>query len=183
MAIPDSAAIHTSLTRLAIIGPALDRQTYLAGTGFSREIVFAGCSPHLVMTPPEDGSAQFCHVAIHGPFAEPQLVTGPNTVKPRCPQCRQRIADWRKLLSAAGATDAPLGCSGCQAPLQACELDWREHAICGRVLIELRNVFPGEATPSDRLLEVLQNDTSMPWRFAWAAYLSASPGVTQLTTT
>jgi hypothetical protein len=63
-------------------------------------------------------------------------------------------------------------CAGCDRSWSIHELDWRAHAISGRVLIELRNVFPGEASPSDLLLKCLQEQSGEPWRYAWAAYLN-----------
>ena len=122
------------------------------------------------MEAPADGSRRFCHVALHGPFETPRLVTGPNTVKPRCPHCRARFDDWRERLDdwRSGKTAT---CTRCGETWPAYALDWREHAIGGRVLVELRNVFPGEATPSDLLLRRLGEATGMPWRYAWAACL------------
>ena len=176
------AVVQTVLAKLAIIGDPIDEQTFLAGAGFSREVVYAGCSPHLVMTPPDDGSRQFCHVALHGPFTSPQLVLGPNTVKPRCPRCRQRLNNWRDWLADGWSANQALPCASCRTPLVPCAVDWREQAICARVMVELRNVFPGEATPSDRLLAALQDATATPWRYAWAAYFN-QPSPVQPTTT
>lgn len=179
---PDLTGVRATLRQLAIIAAPLGRETFLAGEGFGREIVFAGCSPHLVMTPPPDGGAAFCHVALHGPYATPQLITGPNTVKPRCPHCRQRVNDWRDRLE-DWSSGRLAGCPSCGAMLQPCALDWRDHALCGRVLVELRNVFPGEAMPSDRLLATLATATSIPWRYAWAGHRAVVEQSDQPTTT
>lgn len=178
----DLAVVQSVLTRLEIIGSPIDGQTFLAGQGFSREVVYAGCSPYLIMKPPDDGSLQFCHVALHGPLSSPQLVLGPNTVKPRCPHCRQRLDDWRAWLAAGWSEVDQFPCSNCQAPLTPCAADWRENALCARMMVELRNVFPGEATPSDRLLDALQDATATPWRYAWAAYFNQPPSVQPTTT-
>lgn len=168
---PDRARVLTALSDLAVIGEVLGEDTFAAGEGFSRHIVFAGCSPYLVTTPPTDDSRQFCHVAIHGPLAAPHLATGPNTVKPRCPRCRERLADWQEQREGWGATGRPFRCRGCGADAHPCEFDWRGQAACARFLVELRNVFPGEAAPSDLLLRTLQETTSHPWHYAWAGYL------------
>jgi len=159
------------LRRLGVIADELGPGLYAAGDGFSRHVVYAGCSPYLVMEPPEKGSLQFCHVALHGPYAEPRLVTGANTVKPRCPACRARFEDWREHLRAwqAGGT---ADCGNCGSRWHPYQLDWRNHAISGRVLVELRNVFPGEASPSDVLLHGLADAAGIDWHYAWAAYLS-----------
>lgn len=173
LAAPELGAVLGVLEELAVIGAALADATYAAGPGFSRHVVYAGCSPHLVMEPPADGSANFCHVAVHGPFATPRLVNGPNTVAPRCPACRTRVAGWRERLGAWRAADARLVCQGCGATLSPHDLDWRGHALSGRCLIELRNVFPGEASPSDLLLRRLREATGLDWRYAWAGALLA----------
>ena len=159
------------LRDLDIIGEAIAPDTFNAANGFSRHVVYAGCSPYLVMQPPADGSRQFCHVAVHGPFARPRLVTGPNTVKPRCPACRARFDDWRAALPGWQRGDTRAECPGCGRSWPAYQLDWRGHAIAARMLIELRNVFPAEANPSDLLLHSLQEATGTDWHYAWAGYL------------
>ena len=175
--VPRDLAIAV-LRRLDIIGDEIGTDSFSAADGFSRHVVYAGCSPYLVMQPPTDGSRQFCHVAVHGPFDRPRLVTGPNTVKPRCPACRTRFDDWRAALSAWQAGETQADCPGCARRWPAYRLDWRGHAIAGRLLIELRNVYPGEASPSDGLLHALQKATGTAWRYAWAGYLdcTAAPG-------
>lgn len=167
---PDPVAVADVLRTLAISGESLGGNLYTAGDRFARHVVFAGCSPHLVMDPPADGDRRFCHVALHGPFETPRLVTGPNTVTPRCPHCRARFADWRVELPAWQAGETAR-CSECGAEWTLHELDWRGHAAVGRLLVELRNVFPGEASPSDLLMQQLAGATGNPWRHAWAAYL------------
>lgn len=168
-AAPPPGPVRAVLRELEVIGEPLGDAVFRAGDGFSRHVVYAGCAPYLVMEPTTDGDA-FCHVALHGPFARPRLVTGPNTVKPRCPACRTRFADWREQLAGwlAGATAS---CPGCSRAWSAHDLDWRGHAASGRVFVELRNVFPGEASPSDLLLERLGVATGIGWRHAWASAL------------
>ncbi|MCP5429992.1 MAG: hypothetical protein H6962_07170 [Chromatiaceae bacterium] len=169
---PDVDGVTDVLRELGLIDQPLAPGIYSAGTGFSRHVIYAGCSPFLTMQPPQDGSLQFCHAAMHGPYPQPRLVTGPNTVKPRCPACRAPLADWREHLEQWLSGSAMPSCPGCEKSWPVHELDWRAHAISGRVLIELRNVFPGEASPSDLLLKCLHEQSGAPWRYAWAAYLN-----------
>jgi hypothetical protein len=169
-AAPDTAVLVALLQELDIVADPLGPSTYLAGDGFARHVVFAGCSPHLAMQPVAEGDPAFCHVAVHGPYPAPRLVTGPNTVKPRCPQCRGRFADWHQQLAAWTAGD-PARCRACGYTVPAAGLDWRQHAIAARVLLEMRNVFPGEASPSDRLMQQLEQRFDQPWRYAWAGML------------
>jgi len=145
-------------------------RVYYAGDGFARHVVFAGCSPYLRFEPRDAQDRHYCHVALHGPFADPRVVTGQNTVKPRCPHCRARLADWRKRLDLAAAA-----CAACGGQVTAASLDWRQHAAVGRSLVELRNVFPGEASPSDQLLHTLAEHTGFGWRHAWSTLLDTCP--------
>ena len=168
---PEMAPVRQVLIDLAITADVLGPARFAAGDGFSRHVIYAGCSPHLVMRPPEYGSLSFCHVALHGPFMRPRLVTGPNTVKPRCPGCRARFANWREELDSWQSGLEQAQCATCGRRFPPSRLDWRGHAISGRVLVELRNVFPGEASPSDLLMQRLKTHTGEAWHFAWAAYL------------
>jgi hypothetical protein len=168
---PSIAAIRQILGELEVIAAPLGPETYAAGAGFSRQVIYAGCSPNLAMHPPEEGGRQFCHVALHGPFARPRLVTGPNTVKPRCPRCRARYPDWRDRLGAWQTGSEQAQCLSCGHSSAPCELDWRRHAICACILVELRNVFPGEAIPGDQLMHGLESRTGEEWQYAWAGLL------------
>ena len=168
---PPIQVVREVLADLEIIADRLGPRSYAAGDGFSRHVIYAGCSPYLVMKPPQKGSLRFCHVALHGPYARARLVTGPNTVKPRCPGCRARFIDWRDHLAAWRAGSAQAYCGTCGQGWSPSELDWRNHAISARVLVELRNVYPGEASPSDQLMHDLETATGDGWRHAWAAYL------------
>lgn len=157
-------AIDTLQIKARELKAAPRLQVFQAGEGFARHVVFAGCSPHLRFEPEEPDDLHFCHVALHGPFDEARVLTGENTVKPRCPHCRQRLADWRERLGAAATP-----CPGCGKSLEAVELDWRQHAAVGRCFVELRNVFPGEASPSDQLMNAMQKASGFAWRYAWSA--------------
>jgi len=164
----DSDTLNQVLDVLHIKGSLMHEQAglqvYRAGEGFARHVVYAGCSPHLRFEPEHENDKHFCHVALHGPFEQPRVLTGENTVKPRCPHCRQRLNDWADRLG-----QAPLPCPGCGGALTDTELDWRQHAAVGRCFVEMRNVFPGEASPSDQLMAALQEASGFAWRHAWSA--------------
>lgn len=168
-AAPDTQRILDLLRELEVIGAALHQdatcQVYEAGPGFARQVIFAGCSPHLRFEPEREGDRDFCHVALIGPLDRPLLLTGAHTGKPRCPHCRARFDDWRAHISTA---ESETHCRSCGEGVTAATLDWRQQAAIGRTLLELRNVFPGEATPGDGLSKGLAQATGMAWRHAWA---------------
>lgn len=167
---PEAAPVVATLAEFAILGAPHGEATWLAGDGLLRHITFAGCSPYLEFSPPADGSHNFCHLALLGPFETPRLYTGPNTLNPRCPACKTRVADWRPLAEAFRADPvSPWRCPACGA-IQGIEtLRWRQHAVFGRLLVEIRSVFPSEGVPSDQLLSALEKATGVAWDYGWAA--------------
>jgi len=174
---PDVATVVRALAGLGLVGDPLGPpETFRAGPEFLRHVTFLGCAPHLVLEPPADGGDAFSHVVIAGPFAAPRLVVGANTAVPRCPACRARFEDWRAAL--AGWVATPLAgcarCAACGAVQRPADLDWRETAATGRLFVEVRNVFPGEAVPGEALLRTLGRLGAGPWRHAWVSGLPAT---------
>jgi hypothetical protein len=125
----------------------------------------------LEFTPPDDGSHGFCHVALHGPFDRPHMITGPYTRNPRCPNCNDRVSDWRALEIAwqASGESAPYPCPRCGMASTVDRWHWRRHAVFGRFLIAVRSVFPSEGVPSDAFLHLLSTGTDVEWDYGWAA--------------
>lgn len=176
LSLPANGIALTSILREAgFIGDRLSDNTFAAGDALLTQIIFTGCSPQLEFSPPDNGSSDFCHVAMHGPFIRPQMITGPHTLNPRCPSCKRRVSDWRVLETAWHARDE-LACYTCPCCGLACTIDrwrWRRHAVFGRFLIAIRSVFPGEAIPSDTFLLLLNTKTDVLWDYGWAATISA----------
>lgn len=167
---PASDAVLAVLRDLALIGEPYRADRWLAGDGLLRHITFAGCSPHLQFRPPPQGGDDFCHLALLGPFAAPRLYTGHNTLNPRCPACKTRVADWRPLADAFAADPwRDWCCPACGAQQGIETLRWRHHAAFGRLLVEIHGVFPAEGMPSDELLAALQQGTGVAWDYGWAA--------------
>lgn len=166
---PAQAPIIEALRALALIEAPFGDAGFLAGDGVFRHITFAGCSPHLTFTPPADGGRHFCHVELLGPDDSPRMITGPNTLKPRCPDCGHRIADWQAL-PAQWQTDPrrPWVCPDCGHASLLPQLRWRRHAVFGRLLVEIHSVFPGEALPGDQLLARLHEASGCEWDYGWA---------------
>ena len=151
---------------MSIRSTGRDTDSYLCGESFAQMITFMGCSPHLVFEPPADGSDQYCHIRLHH-FSEITLLTGQQTAPPRCPACRFRISDWRNMAD-DWRSETPTSswqCPNCKKKSAAYELDWRQSGGAGRVFIEIRNIFPGEAVPVDQLMAKLEEISGEKWRY------------------
>lgn len=174
---PELSIVLDVLTKTGLTGEALDEYRFLAGDGFFRHVTFAGCSPSLQLEPPEDGSGNFTHISLSGPFPQPRLVITRHHSRPRCPHCGQRLDDWKsKIMDWQENPAEEYLCTRCNQSSTAAMLNWRRYAACGRLLVEIHQVFPGEAVPGDNLMAELEKTTGCEWRYAWAdSSLSCRP--------
>jgi hypothetical protein len=166
---PSREATIEHLDRSGFIGEAFDaggKQGFLIGERFLQQLTFMGCSPHIELSPPEDGGS-FCHVRIRGPLQEPILLAGRNAQPPRCASCRGRVEAWRESLAAwrRRPAEAQVICPRCGKAQHPMDLDWKKQAGCGRLLIEIADVFPGEAVPVASLLKGLEQLGAGAWRY------------------
>jgi len=166
---PERAVLLDHLRDIGFIGESFTRgqeQGFLIGDRFLQLITFMGCSPHIELTPPEDGGS-FCHVRLLGPEAEALLLIGRNAQAPRCGECRGRIEDWREQSEAWRQQPSlnQVSCPRCGALQRPVDLDWRRQAGAARLLLEVVDVFPGEAVPVPGLLRGLEGLGAGPWRY------------------
>jgi len=140
-------------------------QAWLIGDRFLQLLTFMGCSPHIEVSPPADGSFDFCYVRLSGPHSNIQLRTARNTAPPRCPACRYRIADWKALLKVHPYPGNLYCCTQCETQSHWYDLDWRQSAGSGRLFLEVTQIFPSEVIPGDELLALLRSVTKIPWRY------------------
>jgi hypothetical protein len=166
---PDRGPLIHALDRAGFLGPALwpDGDAYAAGEAFLCLLAFTGCAVQVEVRPSTEPDRPFCHIRIAGPFAEPTILIGRNTRPPRCPACRAALRAWRDALrdwTAAPAHAEPLPCPACATVSPACTWDWKETGGCARLILSVEEVFPGEATPTDALMQVLEAVARMPWR-------------------
>ncbi len=160
----DIETLKKSLVENGLIQPS-DSNTCYCGDSFAQLVTFMGCSPHLVFEPPEDGNENYCHIILHH-HEQVKLYTGQQTAPPRCPSCRFRLADWKNDREKwSERPEQSWECPQCQASHVPATLDWRQSGGAGRLLIEIKNIFPGEAVPVDLLMNSLKNITSEKWRY------------------
>ena len=168
----DRDALIDRLTSGGLIGPGLPgmADAFSAGDALLELIAFAGCAVTLAVEPGADPGADpgaaFCHVRIPPLARWPRPVFGRNTRGPRCPSCRARLADWRDALDQWDEPRAPaLGCPGCGASAAPWQWDWKQQGGFGRCLVLVEEVFPGEAVPAPRLLDLLSAVSGSDWRY------------------
>lgn len=140
---------------------------YRPGEEFLSLMTFLGCSPVVALGEPGLTGEDFCHVAIEGPTAETQFVGGKNVKQPRCPNCGHRFSAWPELVS-GWETDREsfrFRCPDCEGELPLTALKWRQCAGFGRYFIKVWGIFEGEAVPSDRLLDALQQHSGTAWSY------------------
>ncbi len=160
----DIQAVKMQLLKIGLISDS-DDNPYPCGEEFTSLIVFMGCSPHLNFEPPPDGSDNYCHIILHQ-YRTPHLFTGNQTAPPRCPHCRLRIAGWKEAFTPEVTR---WQCPQCNNVSDVFHLDWKQGGGAGRVLVEIRNIFPGEAVPVDRLMNTLKSLNGENWRYFYTA--------------
>lgn len=163
--LPETGKLIAWLREQGLVGEAMDEagRLFRAGARFAELVTFLGCSPYLRFEPDGGGGEAFCHVGLRGPYVAPRLIFGRNTRPPRCPGCHNQIVEWR-----AGLSDETLHCHLCGGVFPLASIAWRRNAGFGRLFIELFNVFPGEAVPSEELMRGLRE--IVPDRGEWGYF-------------
>jgi len=164
------------LRAIGLIGAPValeDSVFYPTGDNFLQLISFLGCSPMIELDPPADrttllaasAAGKFCHLFLN---CTKSLVFRADSrcPPPRCPDCRQPVADWQTAIEAwqQHTTQTDWICANCGFTGQLTDLAFRKAAGFGRTFIEIRGIYPSEAVPTDALLDSLQRLTNRPWK-------------------
>ena len=167
----DPAALVAALQQAGLIGEPLTDlpgERYRAGDAFLQHISFLGCSPAVEFEPESPGSEQFCHVGIQ--YGEQlQFRGGPQQVQVHCRQCRHREPGWSGIIEGWRADPEAhrYTCPECGADSHATELNWRKSGAFARVFVELFNIYPHEAVPTDGILKRLREATGVEWKYIY----------------
>jgi len=164
---PDYALVIGVLERSGFIGASLPgrEHSYAAGPDLLDLLTFAGCAVVVPTLPEAASGGAFCYVRIFPSVPVPRLLAGRNTRPPRCPGCRARLQDWRQ--QAPQWLDRPhaaLACPACGQAHPPWRWDWKEHGGFGRLFVQVEEIFPGEAVPTPRLLDLLSLACGSGWR-------------------
>jgi len=162
---PDIDRLIQALRGIRFIDAVLDEteNRFLVGDDFLKLITFLGCSPNVELAPTGDNGA-FCHVSLVQ--TQPQLLTSAHTRNPRCPACRKDAASLSVIISAMQARDAKQWqCTSCSETVDIQNMNWRHTAGNAGFFVEISNIFPDEAVPSDELMSALQKATNSKWDY------------------
>jgi hypothetical protein len=164
---PDAAPLAAALAACGFIGAPLTGRhgSFAVGPRFLELLTFSGCAVRIAAAPGDSPESAFSYVELPPPAPFPRLLWGRNTRPPRCPACRERLADWRRLIRAVAASLPPeVVCPRCGAAQPPWAWDWKEQGGFGRRFVLIEEVFPGEALPTPRLLGVLSDAGGSGWR-------------------
>ncbi len=164
---PDRALVIDVLTEAGFIGSPLSGRddAYAAGPELLALLTFTGCAVAVPVSPGASSGGIFCHVRVPRSAASPRLVAGRNTRPPRCSGCRARLGDWRER--APGWLDraqAAILCPVCGETRPPWRWDWKQQGGFGRLFVLVEEIFPDEAVPTPRLLDLLTRADGSGWR-------------------
>lgn len=164
---PYLKSLTDALKQLKFIDAPLNDEpdTYLVGDNFLQLIIFLGCSPSVELAPSEEGKS-FCHVSFIQPENTPQLITSKHTNNPRCPSCRKEMGDTANTIEQWQQDESiQWSCPDCDFSGETKDLNWRHSAGVVSFFIEVNNIFPNEAVPSDELMSALKKASNSEWGY------------------
>jgi hypothetical protein len=140
---------------------------FLVGERFLQNITFMGCSPAVELSPPTDGSLDFCHIHFREIYPEPRFRSASQNVFARCPQCRKRISNWEQAVSlwSKDSFAVNINCDKCAEQVSLYQLGWRHTAGFARMFIDIYSIYPQEGIPTDQFLSLLETQTGAQWGY------------------
>lgn len=155
------------LIDLGFIDPQTDDfHHYLAGKEFINLLSFLGCSPDIRLNPDEGDN--YCSVSICETHAAPVLLGYTSTARPRCPDCKHKVNDWKQHFHEWKKADAIYSCCECQKKTAVAKLKWRQEAGYGRFSIAVNHIHTHEAVPAEKLLNTLKQISLTDWAYFYA---------------
>lgn len=162
---PETGIIISVLKDCGLISGEKIHDHYLAGKSFLELLTFLGCAPNICLTPQE--SVKYCHIVIRPVQPVSHCLGYTATATPRCPNCKNKIPHWKQIQNhEQGATVCV--CRHCQATTAMQDLNWKQECAYGCMAIEIINIHPFEAVPSENLLQALHDATGTGWNYSYA---------------
>lgn len=145
---------------------------FLVGERFFQYITFTGCSPSMEVTPPADGSLDFCHIHFSSIYPKTRFRSASQNVFARCPhsckrKCRKRISNWSQAVSnwSKDSSAVSFSCDKCAEQVSLYQLGWRHTAGFARMFIDIVSIYPQEGIPTDQFLSLLESQTGTQWDY------------------
>jgi len=140
---------------------------FLMGERFLQYLTFMGCSPSVELTPPTDGSLNFCHIHFSQIYPESRFRCASQNVFARCPQCRKRLNNWTQAVSiwSTDSSAVNFNCDKCTEQVSLYQLGWRHTAGFARMFIDIYSIYPQEVIPTDQFFFLLESQTGTQWDY------------------
>lgn len=156
--------LKTELNAIKFINEtAYSDNHYLPGDHFLSLLTFLGCSPNINLAPTD--SEDHCYISFIQKSEEIQCLGFTNTVNPKCPNCKKRIANWKT--ENWNRTGEICQCDKCLTNTLYAKLNWKQEAGFGRCGFEISHIYPHEAVPTDQLLNALQDISDFKWSYCY----------------
>lgn len=175
--------VEKKLVEMGISEYAIDAfpGSYAIGENFLKHIIFMGCSPAIELeVPAEPGSIDkidftFIRMSHNTKNAKPVPYYGKALDRiqqiPRCYYCRKPVTDTLETIhSLLKQSPDTIACQKCHQRCDVYQLDWRKQNGWGNMFIEVLNVFPSEAVPTDGFLLTLERVTNSKWKFFYTSH-------------
>ena len=163
--ITDNQQLLETLVSLQLINKeAHSENHYLPGENFLSQITFLGCSPNINLAPVENENHCFISILEHS--SKTRCLGHTNTVNPKCPGCKKRIANW-KTENWKNPGQLCL-CDKCSTKHLYAELNWKQECGFARCGFEISHIYPHEAVPTDQLLNALEQASGFKWDYCYA---------------
>ncbi len=167
---PEQIAVF--LTEMGLFGDLLDSAEFAPFSFQSGEKLldffsFLGCSPSIQFEPSAEKSS-FCFFQIETD-QNPQWIAGKN-LKARCPACKKILHDAKLVAGSEDskhAENVELLCEKCGAKTPINQISLRKTAVIAATRISLWDVYEGEVVPADSLLNQLQKQTGIAWKYSY----------------
>jgi hypothetical protein len=171
----DALAGHLQEIGLAGDPFALDAGTcYRTGERFLQLVTFLGCAPTIELDLPGDRCAreaacaagEICHIRLFQTGGGLRFRSDDRMGPPRCPRCRQPLADWTGLIEAwrSHPEHRDWQCGYCGHRGRLFDLNFRKSAGFGHTFIEIWGIHPAEAVPVTALFDALEAHSGYPWK-------------------
>ena len=158
-------SIVNVLKKCGLIAGDMVNNYYLVGDDFLTLLSFLGCAPNISLTP--QAGENFCHIVVNPWQASNHYLGHNQSAVPRCPNCKHKLANWQQIAHWQNG-ETLCTCPQCQRASAMRTLNWKQQGGYGCMAVEIFNIHPFEAVPSDELLDELNKITQIVWRYCYA---------------